>query len=89
MPETSRRGPRVLLQSAAGLWSLALGLTALTAFGGIVAAAAGALAQPAFALAVRTRRDGMAPDTPSLRRDALTLLAVWGAAIGIAGLGIA
>ncbi len=89
MPETSRRGPRVRLQSAAGLWSLALGLTALTALGGIAAAAAGAMAQPAFALAVRARRGGMAPDTPSLRRDALALLAVWGAAIGIAGLGVA
>ena len=38
MPETVRRGPRVLLHSATGLALVALALTALTAIGGFVAA---------------------------------------------------
>ena len=44
MPETARRGPRVLLHSATGLALVALALTALTAIGGFVAALAGVLA---------------------------------------------
>ena len=89
MPETSRRGPRLLLHSATGLSLVALSLTALTAFGGIVAALAGLLAQPAFALAVRARRTGAPLDAGSLRGDALALLGVWTAAVAIAGLGVA
>ena len=89
MPETARRGPRVLLHSATGLALVALALTALTAIGGFVAALAGVLAQPAIALAVRAHRAGVPLEPASLRRDALALLAVWGAAVVFAGLGIA
>ena len=79
MPETVRRGPRVLLHSATGLALVALALTALTAIGGFVAALAGVLAQPAVALAVRAHRAGVPLVPAALRRDALALLAVWGA----------
>lgn len=89
MPEAPRRGPRSRLRSATGLLLAALALTALTAVGGIVAALAGVLAQPAYALAVRARTLGAPLDAASLRNDALALLAVWGAAVGIAGLGVA
>jgi len=62
-----------------------LGLVA--GFGGIVAAIAGALAQPVNALAVRAWRDGGLPERREAQRDALALATVWiGAVVLLAAL---
>ncbi|HVR82052.1 MAG TPA: ankyrin repeat domain-containing protein, partial [Luteimonas sp.] len=73
MPE-SRPTRAIALAAVAGVM-----LTLLCGFGGIAAAGAGWLAQPAFALAMRwSRQRGTA--TASWRQDALALALLWGAA---------
>ncbi len=98
MPELPRRDsaraprphtPRTGGIGAAPLAAAALALAALTFVGGLVAALAGALAQPAFALAVRTHLTRTTVDAVTLRRDALSLLLVWGVAIAGVALGVA
>src|SRR5690606_10330427 len=49
-----------------------------TGFGGALAALGGWLAQPAFALGLRWRRGGDAPDRKWLQADALALAGLWG-----------
>jgi ankyrin repeat protein len=77
MPEGYSRGPSLL---AAGI---GVALAMLAGVGGIVAALAGWLAQPAFALAIRTWRR---QETPKWKRDVLALLLMWGAGLLIAAL---
>ncbi|KGM54202.1 hypothetical protein N800_04760, partial [Lysobacter daejeonensis GH1-9] len=64
-----------------------LGLSALTVFAGPLAAVAGVLAQPTFAIAVSAwrRRDELTTAS-AWRRDALALLALW--AVGIAAIAL-
>src|SRR5690606_11505852 len=72
-PVSLLRRRRVAFALAAGaLLALASG------FGGVVAALAGWLAQPAFALGLRWRRDGEAPERKRLQADALALAGLWG-----------
>ena len=63
--------------------ALALGvaLAALSGFGGVVAAIAGWLAQPALALALRWRRDRSDARRKAVQIDALGLAALWGVAL--------
>ncbi|NYZ61150.1 ankyrin repeat domain-containing protein [Luteimonas deserti] len=84
MPEAAGRAPLPARRAGPAVIAAALLLTLATGVGGILAAVAGALAQPAYALAVRAWR-GRTPVEPStLRRDALSLLAAWAGAIGVA-----
>ncbi|MDH5831621.1 ankyrin repeat domain-containing protein [Luteimonas sp. M1R5S18] len=80
MPEApaSRRQALVAAASAVAL-TLAAGL------GGVVAIAAGVLAQPALALAVRGWRQRRDSDRPTLLRDARALLALWAVAATLVG----
>ncbi|MCF7221648.1 ankyrin repeat domain-containing protein [Marilutibacter chinensis] len=55
-------------------------LSLLAALGGVVAALAGVLAQPAFAVAVRRWRAGTGSGAPDWRGDGLPLLLAWGGA---------
>lgn len=89
MPEASR--PRAARLQQPGTLALLTGLllTLVTVTGGVAAACAGVLAQPAFALAVRSWRARQPPATGSLRTDAISLLVAWSVAIGIAALGVA
>ena len=78
MPEAySRR--RSLLAAGIGV-----ALAVLAGVGGIVAALAGWLAQPAFALAMRGSRKQATP--MHWQRDALALLLLWGAGLLVAAL---
>ena len=65
----------------------------LAGFGGLVAAVAGTLAQPAFALAVRALARRAQVDASiervTLQRDAGALLGLWGIALVVAALLIA
>ncbi len=93
MPESGRSAPPAAipkalrddgrLLAACGLGGLVLAL--LAGFGGVLAAVAGVLAQPAFAMAARLwrkrRPDSRRLDAPrgiDPRRDGLALLALWG-----------
>ncbi len=78
MPES----PRSRLPVVAALL-LGLTLSALAGLGGVVAAVAGTLAQPALALAVRGWRGAWPADRASLLRDAGSLLLLWVAAIAV------
>ncbi|RPE79871.1 ankyrin repeat domain-containing protein [Vulcaniibacterium tengchongense] len=89
MPEPTR--PRAAAARAlpwAGLAAAAgLLLSLLAGFGGAVAALAGTLAQPAYALALRGLRDRDATGHAAWRRDGLALAGLWAAAV--AGFGLA
>ncbi len=76
MPESAY--PR--LRIAAAL-VMGLALCAVAGLGGAVAAVAGWLAQPALALAVRGWRGAWPANGAGLRRDAASLLALWGVAL--------
>ena len=78
---------RRMLLSPISLLLAGLVLSALTVFAGPLAAVAGVLAQPTFAIAVSAwrRRDELT--TPSAwRRDALALLGLW--SVGIAAIAL-
>ena len=78
MPEAYSRWPSLL---AAGI---GVALAGLAGIGGIVAALAGWLAQPAFALAMRGSRKQATP--MHWQRDALALLLLWGGGLLVAAL---
>ena len=83
--------PESLLQRRrwAIAFAIALVLAAVGGFGGMVAALGGWLAQPAFALALRWRRDAQAPDRARLRADTLALACLWGGGLAVASLLVA
>ncbi|MEO6264195.1 MAG: ankyrin repeat domain-containing protein [Luteimonas sp.] len=81
MPEAPSRGPLLLAAS------VGVALAALAGFGGIVAALAGWLAQPALALAVRGWRDRDA--LANWKQDTVALLLLWGAGLLVAALLVA
>jgi uncharacterized protein len=66
--------------------ALAIGmvLAVVAGFGGVVAAIAGWLAQPALALALRGWRDGQAPARKALQDDTLALAMLWGGGLLVA-----
>lgn len=78
MPEQSPRASHDRLRLGAA-FAAGVVLAALVAVGGVVAAIAGTLAQPAFALAWRLQRGGR----PDWKRDIAQLSLLWGA--GVAG----
>ncbi len=63
--------------------AVAAGLSLATGFGGIVAALAGVLAQPLYALAARAFRDSEWPARSAELRDLGSLAAVWAAAVAL------
>src|SRR5690606_17361136 len=81
MPEPASlpRRHRAALALAAGVL-----LAGLSGFGGAVAALAGWLAQPAFALGLRWRQGGEAPARAALKTDALALAGLWGGGLLLA-----
>ncbi len=79
MPEPRSR------QRAAIAIATGAALSLLTGFGGVVAAVAGWLAQPALALGARWWRDGTAPPAVA-RADVLALVLLWGGALAAAAL---
>jgi ankyrin repeat protein len=81
MPESSPPPVRVIAIAAVA----GIALAALCTLGGVAAAVAGWLAQPAFAIALRGSRTDAGP-APSWRRDALALAVLWGMAAIAAGL---
>ncbi|MEO6365733.1 MAG: ankyrin repeat domain-containing protein, partial [Luteimonas sp.] len=85
MPELRRPDRYIVAAVLAGLL-----LAALTGLGGVPAALAGWLAQPAFALAVSGWRGSRAVgDRPRAAHDALTLTVLWGAGLALMALLIA
>src|SRR5690606_22916298 len=72
-PVSVLQGRRVVIALAVGVL-----LVAMTGFGGALAALGGWLAQPAFALGLRWRRGGDAPDRKRLQSDVLALAGLWG-----------
>ncbi|MBC7989526.1 MAG: hypothetical protein H7Y19_08090, partial [Luteimonas sp.] len=74
-------------------FAIGAALTLLAGFGGLIAAVAGTLAQPAFALALRVLRSSDQVDASiervTLQRDAVALLGLWGIALVFAALLIA
>ncbi|MCD9027243.1 ankyrin repeat domain-containing protein [Luteimonas sp. BDR2-5] len=85
MPESIRARP-VLPATARHALLVGIVLACVAAAGGIVAAIAGVLAQPAFALAVRGWRSGAPAGRRALHTDAVSLLVAWGGAVGVAAL---
>ncbi|MCI4568105.1 ankyrin repeat domain-containing protein [Lysobacter sp. CFH 32150] len=78
-----KRGlPKFAIAAAVGVVLAALG-----GFGGVIAALAGTLAQPAFALAWSWRRGTRAAG--DWRRDALALATLWGAGLAVVAVGVA
>src|SRR4249919_2137009 len=63
--------------------ALGISLAALCGFGGVLAAVAGGLAQPVFALALRGVQRG-ADGSASWGRDALALAVLWGLGLSVA-----
>lgn len=85
MPDRLRTRQRAAIALAAGVV-----LSLLAGFGGIVAALAALVAQPALAFGVRWMRDGdIGSDRTTLRRDGLALLALWGIAFAVVALLVA
>ncbi|MDH5835183.1 ankyrin repeat domain-containing protein [Luteimonas kalidii] len=84
MPDAPASRRQALAAAAA-----AVALTLAAGLGGVVAIAAGVLAQPALALAVRGWRLRRDADRATLGRDARALLALWAIAVGLAGLLVA
>ncbi|MCR6663155.1 MAG: ankyrin repeat domain-containing protein [Luteimonas sp.] len=78
MPESSRSRLPVVAALLLGL-----ALSAVAGLGGVVAAVAGVLAQPALALAVRGGRGAWPASGERLWRDALALLALWSGAVAV------
>ncbi len=73
-------------------FAIGAALTLLAGFGGLIAAVAGTLAQPAFALALRALRSrgvDASIERVTLQRDAIALLGLWGIALVFAALLIA
>ncbi len=81
MPEPMRRPGPALIALLAGIV-----LTALAVTGGVVAAVAGALAQPAFAWVVRARLGSLPVTRAAMRTDLLSLAAAWSGAVALAAL---
>lgn len=82
--------PRPPYRHVSTAFAIAIVLSALTGFGGVVAAVCGWLAQPASALAVRwMRADPVLPLSGTLRRDLPALAALWALALAIAALAAA
>ncbi|GAB3310397.1 ankyrin repeat domain-containing protein [Luteimonas notoginsengisoli] len=83
--------PESLLQRRRWAIAFAIGLVlaGVGGFGGMVAALGGWLAQPAFALALRWRRDAQAPDRARLQADTLAVSGLWGAGLAAASLLVA
>lgn len=69
--------------------AVGLVLALLTGFGGAIAALAGTLAQPAYALAARFWRDGAEQPRPVWLRDGGTLVLLWGAGVAALALVVA
>ncbi|WP_101927371.1 MULTISPECIES: ankyrin repeat domain-containing protein [Luteimonas] len=81
MPESTRRPRPAWIALLAGLLLTAVALT-----GGLVAAIAGALAQPAFAWALRARRGSLPGTREAMRTDLLSLAAAWAGAVAVSAL---
>ncbi|ATD66755.1 hypothetical protein CNR27_04260 [Luteimonas chenhongjianii] len=80
MPESTQRFSSVTGRPLSLVFLAGLALAALTVVGGPVAALAGALAQPAFALFVRALRTRAAPPGPALQTDLVSLAVAWSGA---------
>ena len=81
MPESTQHSAPVAVRSVFPVLLAGIALAALTMIGGPVAAIAGALAQPAFALVVRGLRTRALPSGPALRTDLLSLGGAWSGAM--------
>ena len=87
MPESSPSRPRLARSRPALLLLAGLVLAALTGVGGVLAAVAGTLAQPLFALAIAHWRGQAASDARPMPRDALALALLWaGGVVAVAAL---
>jgi len=80
MPESAQRPSPAFARSLILVLLAGIALAALALVGGPPAAIAGALAQPAFALVIRSWRTRVVPAGTALRTDLLSLAAAWGGA---------
>ncbi|MEF3083496.1 ankyrin repeat domain-containing protein [Luteimonas sp. SMYT11W] len=80
MPESAQRPSSAFARSLILVLLAGIALAALTLVGGPLAAVAGALAQPAFALVVRGWRTRAVPAGATLRTDLMSLAGAWGGA---------
>ena len=80
MPESAQRPSSAFARSLIFVLLAGIALAALTLVGGPLAAVAGALAQPAFALVIRGWRTRVVPAGATLRTDLLSLAGAWGGA---------
>lgn len=80
MPESAQRPSSAFARSLLPVFLAGIALAALTLVGGPLAAVAGTLAQPAFALVIRGWRARAVPAGVALRIDLLSLAGAWSAA---------
>ncbi|RDZ26349.1 ankyrin repeat domain-containing protein [Lysobacter silvisoli] len=82
-PANAQKHARLRL---AGTAAAGFVLALLAGVGGVVAALAGTLAQPAYALAMRWWRNGAEPPHTAWLREAAALAALWGAGVALMAL---